>query len=128
MATLARDSSDPSRPVARSAIPAPARRDDRPGSHRRLSVFWQPYRAFATDHAPGKSPRQSPWLDDEFVERSARWRKESAAVRSAYERWASAEPCGRAWAWSAYRDALDREEEAARAYQECAERIARPRR
>jgi hypothetical protein len=66
----------------------------------------------------------SPWLVDEFVESYARWREESAAVRSAYEHWASAELRDRGLASTAYRAALDREEHAAHAYRECAERIA----
>jgi hypothetical protein len=68
--------------------------------------------------------QESPWRVDEFVESYACWREESAAVRSAYEQWASAESRDRALAWTAYRAALDREEEAAHAYRECAERIA----
>jgi hypothetical protein len=67
----------------------------------------------------------SPWLNDEFVESYASWREESAAVRSAYERWASADARDRALASAAYRAALDREGHAAGAYRECAERINR---
>jgi hypothetical protein len=66
----------------------------------------------------------SPWLVDEFVARYVGWRTESAAAREAYEDWASKEaddPCA---AFAAYRAALDREELAAQAYRECAERIA----
>ena len=90
-------------------------------------MFWQPYRTFATEQVPAKSPPASPWLDEESVRSYARWREESAAVRSAYEHWAGAEPRDQALAWSAYRAALDREEQAAHAYGECAERIADPR-
>jgi hypothetical protein len=91
-------------------------------------MFWQPYRTFAVDQVPSGSSPESPWLDDEFVESYARWREESAAVRSAYERWASAEPSDVGLAWCTYRAALDREEEAAHAHRECAERIADQRR
>jgi hypothetical protein len=72
--------------------------------------------------APGTP--ESPWLVDEFVESYARWREESVAVRTAYERWASAQHPDRALAWTAYRAALDREEHAAHAHRECAERFA----
>ena len=66
----------------------------------------------------------SPWLVDEFVDRYVRWRETSAGVKEAYERWTSGENGKRAVAFTAYRAALDSEELAARAYQECAERIA----
>jgi hypothetical protein len=84
-------------------------------------VFWQRYRPIAVDQEPAPD---SPWLDEKFVERYARWREESAAVRSAYEQWRSAEGRNRALSWSAYQAALDREEQAAHAYRECAEQIA----
>jgi hypothetical protein len=87
-------------------------------------VFWLPYRTFAMEHAPSPGPSESPWLVDEFVESYARWREESSAVRSAYDYWASVEPCDRELAWGAYRAALDREERAAHAYRESGERIA----
>ena len=89
-------------------------------------MFWQPYRTSATDQAPSEPApaAESPWLDEEFIQRYARWREESAAVRSAYELWGSAERRDRALAWGAYQAALDREEEAAHAYRMCAERIA----
>jgi hypothetical protein len=85
-----------------------------------VKVFWQPYRILAMD----TSRPESPWLVDEFVESYVRWREESAAVRSAYEEWASAERPDRAQACTVYQAALDREERAAHAYRECAERIA----
>jgi hypothetical protein len=87
-------------------------------------VFWQPYRTLPREQAPNKPAPESPWLDEEFVQSYARWREESAAVRSAYEQWGSAERRDRTLSWSAYQAALDREEEAAHAYRECAERIA----
>jgi hypothetical protein len=68
--------------------------------------------------------QESPWLVDEFVESYGCWRQESTAVRHAYERWAGAEAPDRTLAWTAYRAALDREDRAARAYRECAERVA----
>jgi hypothetical protein len=72
--------------------------------------------------------QESPWLVGEFVESYACWREESATVREAYERWSSAEVGDRALAWAAYGAALDREQHAADAYRECAERFADRRR
>jgi hypothetical protein len=69
-------------------------------------------------------PVGSPWLVDEFVASYVGWRAESASVREAYEHWTSKEADDPALAFAAYRAALDREEHAAQAYQECAERIA----
>ena len=87
-------------------------------------MFWIANRTFAMDQVPSQSPPQTPWLEEEFVDSYACWREESAAVRSAYERWTSADPRDRALAWTAYRAALDREEQAAHTYRECAERIS----
>lgn len=66
----------------------------------------------------------SPWLVDEFVEGYTGWREASAAVRDAYETYAGQNGADRDLAFMAYQAALDREERAARTYQECAERIA----
>jgi hypothetical protein len=66
----------------------------------------------------------SPWLVDEFVDSYVRWREESAAARNAYEAYAGQHGDDRALAFVAYQAALDREERAARAHQECTERIA----
>jgi hypothetical protein len=67
----------------------------------------------------------SPWLVDEFVESYVRWRDECASVRAAYEHWRGAERHDGALAHAAYREALDREELAAQAYQDCHARFAR---
>jgi hypothetical protein len=76
----------------------------------------------ATDNEPDVG---SPALLDEFVESYVCWREESAATRSAYETYAGEENGGnRALAFAAYQAALDREERAARVYQDCAERVA----
>jgi uncharacterized protein YukE len=66
----------------------------------------------------------SPWLVDEFVDSYSGWRQESVAVRNAYETYSGQTGADRTLAFMAYQAALDREERAARAYQECAERIA----
>jgi hypothetical protein len=81
--------------------------------------------ALAQD-APSAKEAQvtSPWLVDEFVDRYVWWREESAAARSAYETWTSQDGGDPALAFAVYQAALDREERAARAYQECAARIA----
>jgi hypothetical protein len=53
---------------------------------------------------------------DEVVAAYSAWRRECAAVRAAYRRWARA-AAGEAWfAFAAYRTALDREERAASIY------------
>jgi hypothetical protein len=67
---------------------------------------------------------RSGWLVDDFVECYVCWREESAAVRSAYDRWATAEDADQELAYAAYVAALDREERAARTYGESAERMA----
>jgi hypothetical protein len=81
--------------------------------------------AAARDPQPAKEREApSPWLVDEFVESYVRWREESAVARSAYEAYAGQKGADRALAFTAYHAALDREERAARVYQECAERIS----
>jgi hypothetical protein len=52
------------------------------------------------------------------------WRKESSAVRIAYDHWRHADRDVEQFAWAAYVDALDREERAAHAYRKCANRFA----
>jgi hypothetical protein len=66
----------------------------------------------------------SPWLVDEFVHSYVRWREEASTVRSAYERWKSADRQDRVLAFAAYGEALDREEHAALSYGGCHERFA----
>jgi hypothetical protein len=80
----------------------------------------------AIRNAPDFAVRRvgSPWLVHEFVASYVAWRAESTAVKEAYEHWTSKEADDLFLAFAAYRAALDREELAARAYQECAERIA----
>jgi hypothetical protein len=80
----------------------------------------------ATQDAQPAEERQpcSPWLVDEFVDSYVGWREESAAARNAYEAYAGHSGGDRALAFAVYQAALDREERAARVYQECAERIA----
>lgn len=80
----------------------------------------------AIRNAPDLAVRQvgSPRLVHEFVASYVGWRAASTAVREAYEHWTSKAADDLFLAFAAYREALDREELAARAYRECAERIA----
>ena len=73
-------------------------------------------------------PVGSPWFVDEFVARYVGWRAESDAVRETYAHWRSKKADDLFLAFAAYRAALDREELAAQAYQECAQRVAGRRR
>ena len=59
-------------------------------------------------------------LDDEFLESYVSWREEAATVQTAYDDWRA----GEALAFAAYRAALDREEQAAKALCKSAERIS----
>lgn len=59
-------------------------------------------------------------LDDEFLETYVCWREETATVQAAYDRWQVGDPLG----FAAYRAALDREEQAAKALRESAERLS----
>jgi hypothetical protein len=59
-------------------------------------------------------------LDDEFLERYVSWREEAATVQTAYDQWQA----GEALAFAAYRAALDREEQAAKALCKSVERIS----
>ena len=52
------------------------------------------------------------------------WREECYAVRVTYDRWRHADRDVEQFTWAAYVAALDREERAARAYRECADRLA----
>ena len=71
---------------------------------------------------PIPGARRSPWLD-ESLESYELWRDRCAEVRIAYVRWTEAEPVEQAFAFAAYRAALEREDRAARAHQACAERL-----
>jgi hypothetical protein len=62
---------------------------------------------------------------DELVERYISWREESSAVRVAYQQWASSGRGERTLAYAGYVAALDREEQAARAYAGHVDRIRR---
>ena len=74
--------------------------------------------------ARGTTPERSPWLEADFVECYGSWREEASAVRVSYDRWRDADRDVEAFAWAAYVAALDREERAAHAYRECADRFA----
>lgn len=80
------------------------------------------------DAAPSGDPAEierqlPPGIVDEFIDSYVWWREECAAVRDAYERWASSSPPDRELAHAAYRAALDREESAARVQSGRAERV-----
>jgi hypothetical protein len=64
--------------------------------------------------------RAAPLLGDEFLESYVSWREEAATVQMAYDRWQA----GEALAFAAYRAALDREEQGAKALRESAKRIS----
>jgi hypothetical protein len=70
--------------------------------------------------AAALSAREPLVLDDEFLESYVSWREETATVQTAYDRWQVGEPL----AFAAYRAALDREEQAAKALRESAERLS----
>ena len=55
-------------------------------------------------------------LVDAAVTAYAQWRSECTAVRAAYRRWMGAGAVEKAFAFAAYNDALDREEQAAKRY------------
>ena len=57
---------------------------------------------------------------DQFLESYVSWREEAATVQTAYDQWQA----GEALAFAAYRAALDREEQAAKALCQSAERIS----
>ena len=59
-------------------------------------------------------------IDDEFLESYVSWREEAATVQTAYDQWQA----GEVLAFAAYRAALDREEQAAKALCKRAERIS----
>ena len=86
---------------------------------RKLPMIWlsAPWDALA-------SAATSPWLNDEFVASYVRWREAALSANNAYERWAGVDGQDQAAAFAAYRAALDGEELAARAYRECADRVA----
>jgi hypothetical protein len=63
-------------------------------------------------------------LVDEAVDAYVDWREESTAVWNAYGRWTRASAGDAPLAFSAYRAAVDREEQASRVYANFMERIA----
>ncbi len=64
-------------------------------------------------------------LIDALLERYVSWREECRGVRQAYQRWAVSDRCQRALAYAVYVAALDREEQAARAYADQIDRVTR---
>jgi hypothetical protein len=70
---------------------------------------------------PVDARRESPV--DELVERYLDWREQCDALDSAYQGWAQATGLERDVAFALYRAALDREEKAARAYEQAAVRL-----
>jgi hypothetical protein len=61
---------------------------------------------------------------DELMDAYVSWREACAAVAASYENWRGAERQAEELAFSAYVEALDREERAARAYQAAVAQLA----
>jgi hypothetical protein len=57
-----------------------------------------------------------PWTIDALLERYVHWREQCIAVRESYRRWLDCTRDRRGLAYAGYLAALDREEQAARAY------------
>jgi hypothetical protein len=64
-----------------------------------------------------------PWTIDALLERYVYWREECITVRETYRRWAGVERSQRGLAYGGYLAALDREEQAARAYADQIKRV-----
>jgi hypothetical protein len=70
--------------------------------------------------------RSSKGLDasgDELLESYVSWREACENVRAAYERWGTSKPPQRTLAFGWYREALDREEHAARVHSKLAAQL-----
>jgi hypothetical protein len=67
-------------------------------------------------HDLGATSISSRELIDAVMDRYVAWRERSAAVELAYRDWCRADPEDREAAYTAYADALDREEFAAQRY------------
>jgi hypothetical protein len=65
-----------------------------------------------------------PWAVDALLERYVYWREECIAVGESYRRWLDCARGLRQLAYAAYLAALDREEQAARAYADQIERVS----
>jgi hypothetical protein len=72
-----------------------------------------------------RSSKQLDAMVDEFVESYVSWREACENVRAAYERWGTSTPPQRTLAFGWYREALDREERAARVHSRLAEQLGR---
>jgi hypothetical protein len=87
-------------------------------------MSWIPGVIYARQRARVKPATEPPpWLVDEFVDSWVRWREACEEVRSAYQRWGKCEPRQRGLAFSVYRAALDREDQAARVYSDWTDRL-----
>jgi hypothetical protein len=64
-----------------------------------------------------------PWTVDALLERYVYWREECIEVRETYRRWLDCARGLRGLAYAGYLAALDREEQAARAYADQIERV-----
>jgi hypothetical protein len=64
-----------------------------------------------------------PWTIDALLERYVHWREQCIEVRETYRRWLDCARGRRGLAYAAYLAALDREEQAARAYADRVERV-----
>ena len=73
---------------------------------------------------PALSPELTSELADEFLETYLRWREESAALQLAYDRWRAAQAEDSAFAYAAFRAALELEERAAAVFGACAGRLS----
>jgi hypothetical protein len=64
-----------------------------------------------------------PWAIDALLERYVHWREQCIEAREAYQRWLDCVGGRRRLAYAGYLAALDREEQAARAYADQVERV-----
>jgi hypothetical protein len=67
-----------------------------------------------------------PWTVDALLERYVYWRGECIEVRETYRQWLDCARGRRRLAYAGYLAALDREEQAARAYADQIERVRGP--
>jgi hypothetical protein len=64
-----------------------------------------------------------PWTIDALLERYVHWREQCTEVRETYRQWLDCARDRRRLAYAGYLAALDREEQAARAYADRVERV-----
>jgi hypothetical protein len=71
----------------------------------------------------GDAPETFGSLIDEFIDSCLCWREACEDVRGAYQCWQQCNTARRGLAFASYRAALDREDQAARVYSMCADRV-----